>query len=64
MDLLILPQEGPLIHSSEDYLFLRGNVHATSTEHIVLASAINLALPMAWVVLVVVLLAGVVVVRF
>ena len=45
MDLLIPPQEGPLIHSSEDYLFLHGSVHDTSTDYIVLASVINLALP-------------------
>ena len=45
MDLFILPQEGTLIHSSEDYLFLHGSVHDASTDHIVLASVINLALP-------------------
>jgi hypothetical protein len=46
MELFILPGEGTPIHSvREDFLFLRGSARDASTDHIVLAGVINLALP-------------------
>jgi len=45
-ELFILPGEGTPIHSMrEDFLFLRGSKRDASTDHIVLAGIINLALP-------------------
>ena len=45
-ELFILPGEGTPIHSMrEDFLFLRGSERDASTDHIVLAGVINLALP-------------------
>jgi hypothetical protein len=45
-ELFILPGEGTPIHSMrEDSLFLRGSERDASTDHIILAGAINLALP-------------------
>jgi hypothetical protein len=45
-ELFILPGEGTPIHSMrEDFLFLRGSERNASTDHIVLAGVINLALP-------------------
>ena len=46
-ELFILPREGTPIHSmrEEDFLFLRGSECDASTDHIVLAGVINLALP-------------------
>ena len=46
-ELFILPGEGMPIHSmrEEDFLFLRGSECDASTDHIVLAGVINLALP-------------------
>ena len=46
-ELFILPGEGTPIHSmrEEDFLFLRGSECDASTDHIVLAGVINLALP-------------------
>jgi hypothetical protein len=45
-ELFILPGEGAPIHSMrEDFLFLRGSKHDASTDNIVLAGVINLALP-------------------
>ena len=42
----LLPGEGTPIHSMrEDFLFLRGSERDASTDHIVLAGVINLALP-------------------
>jgi len=46
MELFILTGEGTPIHSvREDFLFLRGSSRNASTDHIVLAGVINLALP-------------------
>ena len=46
MELFIPPREGTPIHSMrEDFLFLRGSERDASTDHIVLAGVINLALP-------------------
>jgi hypothetical protein len=46
MELFILQGEGTPIHSvREDFLFLRGSARDASTDHIVLAGVINLALP-------------------
>jgi hypothetical protein len=46
MELFILLGEGTPIHSvREDFLFLRGSARDASTDHIVLAGVINLALP-------------------
>ena len=45
-EMFILPGEGTPIHSMrEDIFFLRGSEHDASTDHIVLAGVINLALP-------------------
>ena len=45
-ELFILPGEGTPIHSMpEDFLFLRGSECDASTDHIVLAGVINLAIP-------------------
>ena len=45
-EMFILPGEGTPIHSMrEDFLFLRGSKRDASTDHIVLAGVINLALP-------------------
>jgi len=45
-ELFILPGEGTPIHSMcEDFLFLRGSERDASTDHVVLAGVINLALP-------------------
>jgi hypothetical protein len=45
-ELFILPGEGTPIHSMrEDFLFLRGSERDASTDHIILAGVINLALP-------------------
>ena len=45
-ELFILPGEGTPIHSMrEDFLFPRGSARNASTDHIVLAGVINLALP-------------------
>ena len=45
-ELFILPGEGTPIHSMrEDFFFLRGSKRDASTDHIVLAGVINLALP-------------------
>ena len=46
MELFFLRGEGTAIHSMrEDSLFLRGSERDASTDHIVLAGVINLALP-------------------
>jgi hypothetical protein len=46
MELFFLPGEGTPIHSMrEDFLFPRGSARNASTDHIVLAGVINLALP-------------------
>ena len=46
MELFILQGEGTPIHSvREVFLFLRGSAREASTDHIVLAGVINLALP-------------------
>ena len=46
MELFFLRGEGTPIHSMrEDSLFLRGSERDASTDHIVLAGVINLALP-------------------
>ena len=46
MELFFLRGEGTPIHSvREDSLFLRGSERDASTDHIVLAGVINLALP-------------------
>ena len=46
MELFFLREEGTPIHSMrEDSLFLRGSERDASTDHIVLAGVINLALP-------------------
>ena len=46
MDLFILLREETPIHSMrEDFLFLQGSKRDASTDHIVLAGIINLALP-------------------
>jgi hypothetical protein len=46
MEPIILPGEGPPIHSArQDFLFLRGSAPDASTDHFVLAGVINLALP-------------------
>ena len=45
-ELFILPWEGTPIHSMrKDFLFLRGSERDASTDHIILAGVINLALP-------------------
>jgi hypothetical protein len=45
-ELFLLPGEGTPIHSMrEDFFFLRGSERDASTDHIVLAGVINLALP-------------------
>ena len=45
-ELFMLPGEGTPIHSMrEDFLFLRGSERDASTDHIILAGVINLALP-------------------
>jgi len=45
-DLLILPGEGPPIQSMrKDFLILRRSERDASTDHVVLAGVINLALP-------------------
>ncbi len=45
-ELFILPGEGTPIHSMrETFLFLHGSKRDASTDHIVLAGVINLALP-------------------
>jgi hypothetical protein len=45
-ELFILPGEVTPIHSMrEDFLFLRGSERDASTNHIILAGVINLALP-------------------
>jgi len=45
-EMFILPGEGTPIHSMrKDFLFLRGSERDASTDHIVLAGVINLALP-------------------
>ena len=46
LKVFFLPGERTPIHSvREDFLFLHGSTHDTSTNHIVLAGIINLALP-------------------
>ena len=45
-ELFILPGEGMPIHSMrKDFLFLRGSKRNASSDHIILAGVINLALP-------------------